>query len=109
MGRDYLGELEQQILLAALRLGADAYTVTIIAELEQRTGRSPSHGAVYVALRRLERKGMIETELGEPTGARGGRPPRLVRVTDDGITILRETRQALESLWAGVEEIRDAK
>lgn len=107
MGRDYLGELEQQILLAALRLGADAYTVTIIRELEERTGRSPSHGAVYVALRRLENKGMIDTELGEATGARGGRPPRLVRVTDDGIVMLRETRQALESLWSGVDEVTE--
>lgn len=105
MGRDYLGELEQQILLAALRLGDSAYSVGIIRELEERTGRSPSHGAVYVALRRLERKGMIETHMGDPTGERGGRPPRMVGVTPDGITLLRETRRALESLWRDVEEV----
>jgi DNA-binding PadR family transcriptional regulator len=105
MGRDYLGELEQQILLAALQLGDDAYTVSIIRELEQRTGRSPSHGAVYVALRRLERKGMIETHLGEPTGSRGGRPPRLVAVTDQGVEMLREARRALENLWSGLKEV----
>lgn len=107
MGRDYLGELEQQILLAALRLDDDAYTVSIIRELEQRTGRSPSHGAVYVALRRLERKGMIETRLGEPARERGGRPPRLVQVTPEGIGLLRDTRRALESLWRGVKEVAE--
>lgn len=105
MGRDYLGELEQQILLAALRLGDHAYSVSIIRELEQRTGRNPSHGAVYVALRRLERKGMIETHLGEPASARGGRPPRLVTVTDQGVEMLRQARRALESLWSGVKEV----
>lgn len=105
MGRDYLGELEQQILLAALRLGDGAYSVAIIRELEERTGRSPSHGAVYIALRRLERKGMIETRMGVATGERGGRPPRLVRVTADGIALLRQTRRALESLWNDVEEV----
>lgn len=107
MGRDYLGELEQQILLAALRLGDEAYTVSIIRELERRTGRSPSHGAVYVALRRLERKGMIETRLGEPASRRGGRPPRLVDVTPRGVTLLRETRRALESLWSGLKEVAE--
>lgn len=107
MGRDYLGELEQQILLAALRLRDDAYTVSIIHELEARTGRSPSHGAVYVALRRLEGKGMIRTRLGEATGARGGRPPRLVEVLPDGIELLRETRHALESLWSDVPEVAE--
>lgn len=105
MGRDHLGELEQQILLAALRLGDDAYSVSIIRELEERTGRSPSHGAVYVALRRLERKGMIATRTGEPTGDRGGRPPRLVEVLPPGIRRLRRTREALSSLWDGLEEI----
>lgn len=107
MGRDYLGELEQQILLAALRLGAAAYSMSIIQELEERTGRSPSHGAVYVALRRLERKGMIQTRLGEATGERGGRPPRLVRVTEEGVALLRETRQALESLWSDLEQVAE--
>lgn len=107
MGRDYLGELEQQILLAALRLRDDAYTVSIIRELEARTGRSPSHGAVYVALRRLEDKGMIRTRLGEATGERGGRPPRLVELTPAGIDSLRETRQALERLWSGVPEVAE--
>lgn len=107
MGRDYLGELEQQILLAALRLGDEAYSVSIIRELEEQTGRTPSHGAVYVALRRLERKGMIRSRLGEATGDKGGRPPRLVQVRDRGIEMLRENRAALESLWRGVAEVSE--
>ena len=107
MGRDYLGELEQQILLAALRLDGDAYTVSIIRELEERTGRSPSHGAVYVALRRLEDKGMIRSRLGEATGRRGGRPPRLVEVLPEGVEMLRETRQALERLWSDLPEVAE--
>ena len=107
MGRDYLGELEQQILLAILRLRGDAYTVSIIRELEARTGRSPSHGAVYVALRRLEDKGMLSSRMGEPTGKRGGRPPRLVEVTPAGVEMLRDTRQALESLWRNLPEVAE--
>lgn len=105
MGRDYLGELEQQVLLAALRLGSGAYSVSIIEELRARTGREPSHGAVYVALRRLESKGMVATRLGDQTTARGGRPPRLIEVLPEGVAVLRESRAALESLWAGVGEV----
>ena len=64
MSRDTLGEFEQLVLLAALRLGHEAYAVSILEEIEGHTGRRPSHGAVFVALRRLERKGLVRQELG---------------------------------------------
>lgn len=105
MGRDNLGELEQQILLAALRLGEGAYSVSIIEELERRTGRRTAHGAVYVALRRLEDKGLVSTRLGEATTSRGGRPPRLVRVEPAAVELLRDSRAALLRLWDGLEEV----
>ncbi len=72
MTRDTLGDFEQFVLLAALRLRDEAYAVSILEEIEKHTGRRPSHGAVFVALRRLEKKGLVRQELGAPTESRGG-------------------------------------
>ena len=79
-----LGELEQLILLAILRLRDDAYGVTIRAELADRTGRTVAPGAMYTALERLEIKGLIASRMGDPTPQRGGRAKRHVRVTAAG-------------------------
>ena len=102
----YLGEFEQTILLAVLRVGDDAYGAAIRRELEACTGRKASHGAAYVTLDRLEEKGLLASELGESAAGRGGRRKRLFRVTDAGIEALRASRAALEQLWSGVDEIR---
>ncbi len=98
-----MGEFEQLVLLAALRLGDSAYAVTIIEEIDTHSGRKPTHGAVYVALRRLEQKGLIETYIGEASPERGGRPPRLVEVKREAVRRLRESRAALVSLWSGLD------
>jgi len=103
MSRDSLGDFEQLVLLSALRLGDSAYAVSIIEEIEAHSGRKPTHGAVYVALRRLEAKGLIETRLGEASPDRGGRPPRLVEVRREAVQRLRESRAALVSLWSGLD------
>ena len=105
MSRDTLGEFEQLVLLAALQLGDDAYAVSIIEEIEEHTGRRPSHGAVFVALRRLEKKGLIRQQLGAPTERRGGRPPRMVTVEPEALAKLRESRSALLSLWQGLDQV----
>ncbi len=108
MGRDgYLGELEQVLLLAIMRLGADAYGVRIMQELETAIGRSVSRGSVYVTLDRLEEKGWIESESVPSTSGRGGRPRRVVTVTPEGIVELRRSREALLTLWAGLEQALD--
>jgi len=103
--KKYLGEFEQTILLAVLRVGDGAYGASIRKELEACTGRAVSHGAAYVTLDRLEDKGLLASELGESAPGRGGRRKRLFRVTADGIAALRASRTALEKLWGGVEEL----
>lgn len=105
MSRDTLGEFEQLVLLAALRLGEEAYAVSILEEIEKHTGRRASHGAVFVALRRLEKKGLIRQELGAPTESRGGRPPRMVTVEAEALAKLRDSRSALMSLWQGLDQV----
>ena len=76
-----LGEFEQLILLAILRLGDAAYGVTIRAELAERGGRHVAPGALYTALERLEAKRAITSRMGDPTPQRGGRVKRYVTVT----------------------------
>jgi DNA-binding PadR family transcriptional regulator len=108
MGRDgYLGEFEQMLLLAALRLGDEAYGPRLMEELEERAGRRVSRGSVYVTLDRLEEKGWIASELSASRPERGGRPRRIVEVTPEGIEVLRKSRAALLNLWDGLERALD--
>ncbi|HXV60000.1 MAG TPA: PadR family transcriptional regulator [Vicinamibacteria bacterium] len=105
MPRDTLGEFEQVVLLACLQLGDGAYTVPVIDEIEARTGRSVSHAAVYVALQRLESKGLVRSRLAESTAERGGRAKRYFRVTPRAIERLRQSREILLNMWRGLESI----
>lgn len=101
MGRDLLGELEHQVMLALLRLGDDAYTAPIVVELEDRTGRDTTTASVYVVLRRLEEKGLVRSELRDP-GPEGGRDRRYFEVTGAGMERLREAKEAYSRLWEGL-------
>jgi PadR family transcriptional regulator, regulatory protein PadR len=103
-----LGEFEQVILLAILRLRDDAYGVTIRAELADRTGRSVAPGAVYTALERLETKGLITSRMSDPTPQRGGRAKRCVTVTAAGMEALTRSVQAFERLLDGLNLVRGA-
>ena len=108
MGRDgFLGEFEQMLLLAAMRLEDEAYGVKLMEALE-RVGRSASRGTVYITLDRMEEKGWISSELSASRPERGGRPRRIVRVTPEGLAVLRKSRAALLDLWDGLEEALDA-
>ena len=107
MTTERLGHLEEMVLLAALRLGADAYSVSIIREIRERTGRRLSHGAVFVAIDRLEEKGLVTTRRGDPLDARGGRPRRMVEVTPEAVARLRENRRALLSMWEDLAPLSD--
>jgi DNA-binding PadR family transcriptional regulator len=98
-----LGEFEQMVLLAILRLEGDVYGVPITEEIERRTGRAVSPAAVYVTLRRLEEKGLVKSWLGEPLPERGGKPRRLVRVEKRALALLRESRQQMDAMWSGLE------
>ena len=109
MGREgYLGEFEQMLLLAALRLGDGAYGVALMNELEASVGRRVSRGSVYVTLDRLEEKGWVTSSLSKPRPERGGRPRRMVTVTPEGVEQLRRSRDALLTLWDGVEALKSS-
>lgn len=103
MTREALGEFEQLVLLAVVQLGDGVYGVPIAEEIERRTRRSVSTAAVYVTLRRLEQKGFLSSSMSAPTAERGGKARRCVRVTRTGLQGLRTTRQALDSMWEGLD------
>jgi len=104
MGRDsFIGEFEQMLLLAILRLGEGAYGVALMKELEDAVGRRVSRGSVYVTLDRMEEKGWVTSAPSESREERGGRPRRVVKVTPEGVSQLKKSRQALLTLWDGVE------
>lgn len=104
MGRkDTLGEFEHYVLLAAVRLGDDAFTAPIVEELEARTGREVAPAAVYIALRRLEKKGLIRSTLRTDESAGPKRERRFVEVTAAGRKTLLRARANFEQLWAGVD------
>jgi PadR family transcriptional regulator, regulatory protein PadR len=103
MTREALGEFEQLVLLAVVRLGTDVYGVPIAAEIERRTGRAVSTAAVYVTLRRLEQKGLLSSSMSAPTAERGGKARRCVSVTRAGLEALRASRHAMESMWKGLD------
>jgi PadR family transcriptional regulator, regulatory protein PadR len=103
MAREHLGELEQIVLLAVLRVAPNAYGVSIRLEIEERTGRSLTVGALYRTLDRLEHKGYVVSWFGDPTPERGGRSKRYFKVQPAGVRALRASRDALAAMWDGLE------
>ena len=101
-----LGEFEQLILLAILRLRDNAYGVTIRAELADRAGRTVAPGALYTALERLETKALITSRMSDPTPQRGGRAKRHVTVTAAGVEALTRALHAYERLMDGLNLVR---
>lgn len=105
MPKDTLGELEELVLLAALRLGPEAaYGLAIADELERSAGRSVARASVYVLLRRLERAGLIATHREKPEEA-SGKPRRFVRVAPEGLALLRRSRRVRLRMWKGLESV----
>jgi DNA-binding PadR family transcriptional regulator len=105
MGRESLGEFEHLVLLAILRLESDAYGVPIVQEIGERTGRSVSRAAVYIALRRLQAKGLVSSRMADPTPERGGRAKRYFTVEPPGIALIKDSRRALVSMWEDLEPV----
>lgn len=105
----YLSEFELIAMLALLRLGENAYGVPIAREIEEQTKREVKLGSVYAALERLEEKGLVVSELGEPTRERGGRAKRYFHVTRQGLRQLREAQQTLIKLWRGIPELQGGR
>lgn len=104
-GTEIQGGFEHHVLLATLRLGDGAFTSSIVVELEERTGREVAPAAVYVALRRMESKGLVSSVM--RTGDESGvlRERRFFEITDDGLAALRTSRAHLARLWDGFESV----
>jgi DNA-binding PadR family transcriptional regulator len=100
---DHIGEFEHIVLLAVLRLGEDAYGASIRREIETRTGRSLTVGALYRTLDRLEAKGYVSSRVGDPTPERGGRSKRYFRLRPIAMRSLRASRDALAAMWEGLD------
>jgi len=101
VGRSGLGEFEHRVLLAILRLGREAYSVSIVAELEERTGREVSTSAVYIALRRMEDKGLLRPRVETPEESGEPYPRRYFALTEAAMEPLRNARRELLRLWEG--------
>jgi len=101
-----LGEFEQIVLLAILRLGDEAYGVTIRDEIRQRTGRSTTPGALYTTLDRLEQKGLVSSRLGDPTPERGGRAKRYYSVSAAGADAVERAQRSFQSMLEGLHIFR---
>jgi DNA-binding PadR family transcriptional regulator len=102
-GREHLGEFEQIVLLAILRLSGEAYGVPIRREIEKRTKRLLTVGALYRTLDRLEEKSLITSWFSDPTPERGGRSKRYFKVEPLGMRALRQSREALAAMWEGLD------
>jgi PadR family transcriptional regulator len=100
-----LGEFEQLLLLAILRLGANAFGADIARELEARAGRTVSRGALYTSLDRLEDKGLVRWKAMPGGPERAGLPRRNYAVTPAGVAALRASRDTLRRMWQGLEPI----
>lgn len=101
----YLGEFEQLLLLAILRLGDEAYGADIARELEDRAGRTVSRGHLYTSLDRLEDKGLLRWKLASGTDVRDGLPRRHYTVTSSGLASLRASRDVLRRMWRGLDDL----
>lgn len=105
MTRNNLGEFEQMVLLAVLRLKGGAFGNAIAAELEARAGREVSRGALYSSFDRLEKKGFLRWEVDAATSERGGQPRRRFDVTPAGVAALRSAHEAWRAMTAGLEDV----
>jgi DNA-binding PadR family transcriptional regulator len=103
MSKTSLGDLEFLVLLALLRLGPDAYGVSIARELDGRANRSLSRAAIHVTLQRLEEHGLVRSALGRPRDDRGGRPRRYYRVLREGMVLVRRSKEVYSRMWKGLD------
>jgi DNA-binding PadR family transcriptional regulator len=107
MARQNLGELEQVLLLALLRLGGDSYGAAVRAEILATTGRSVTPGAIYPTLDRLEARGLLRSRVGDPVPQRGGRARRHFKITAAGLREVRRSWQQTTALANGVSALED--
>ncbi|MEP1093754.1 MAG: PadR family transcriptional regulator [Cyclobacteriaceae bacterium] len=100
-----LGEFEEVVLLTIASLMAEAYSVKIVDEISKTTGRKTKLGVVHAVLKRLEDKGLITSELGEPTKERGGRRKRFFHVSHSGKIALLKAKEQRDRLWSLIPDV----
>jgi PadR family transcriptional regulator PadR len=100
---DVLGAFEQAVLIAVMRLQADAYGRAILKEVQARLDRDVAPGAVHATLTRLERKRLLSSKLGPGTPIRAGRARRYYRLLPSGVKALNAARAAVDSIWSGLD------
>ena len=106
MGREFLGEFEQMVLLAILKEAREgAFALEVRGRIQEDAGRTVSRGAFYTTLDRLERKGLVSWDEAVPDDSRRSAPLRRFRVTPDGLEALRAARTAMSALANGLEGI----
>lgn len=98
-----LGEFEQLVLLALLRLGDNGYGATIHQEVQKRTRRAVSISAVYTTLDRLEEKQLVRSRVGEPTPRRGGRRKKYYALVPAGADALAQSYRVFREMTRGLE------
>jgi PadR family transcriptional regulator PadR len=101
--RKFLGEFEQVVLLAVAQMAGEGYGTALRREIDDRSGRSVSIGAIYATLERLETKGFISSREGASTAERGGRSRRYFELSPVGRDALQRSREMLDSMWDGVD------
>jgi len=109
MAREFLGGFELLVLLALLHVGDDAYGVPIARAIEESSGREVALGSVYITLDRLEQKGLVRSQLGEPTAVRGGRAKTYFTVTGKGVREARQAQRTLVNLWKHVPQLQGGR
>ena len=97
----FLGEFELYVMLALVRLGPEAYGVTIRQEIQRRAGRDVAIGAVYATLARLEAKGLVRHELSDPQPVQGGRARKYFRLSPQGDRALAHSTSMLVRMMQG--------
>lgn len=100
-----ISRVEELIMLSIWRLGEEAYTVPIMEEANRHTGSKWILSGIFIPLNRLEKKGLIASELGDPTPERGGKRKRFYKITDEGFAALKEVRDVEKSMWDGLSDI----
>jgi predicted transcriptional regulator len=104
MSRVNLGELEEQVLLALVRLGGESYAGQVADELGARTGRDVSPATTFMVMRRLEGRGLLTSRVEQAEASWGGRPRRVYAVQKKAVVpLLRASRRARLALWDGLE------
>lgn len=106
MASQTLQHFELHVLLAMLREGGETYSVPLVLALEERTGKTVAQAAVFIALQRLERKGLVTSRLDEPDK---GRARRYFSVTPEGVEAVEAHHAEHARLWQGFGRLLRAK